>query len=61
VPGKTFKRYIRAKGGIPPYRFTAGSLDPALLLGRGGFFQQPLVNKVRAALPATFPLGRTAS
>jgi hypothetical protein len=57
VPGKTFKRFVRAKGGIPPYRFTAGSLDPALLLGRGGFFSTPLVNKVRAALPPTFPVG----
>ena len=57
VPGKPFKRYIRAKGGIPPYRFTAGSLFPALLLGRGGFFSTPLVNKIRTGVPAAFPVG----
>ena len=58
VPGKFFRRFIRAKGGIPPYHVTAGSLDKSIfVLYRGGQITVPFVNKVRTSLPPAFPVG----
>ncbi len=57
VPGDNFKRFMRGRGGIPPYKFTAGTLAPALFLGKGGLFSTPPVNKVRPPLPPASPLG----
>jgi len=58
VPGNLFHRYIHGRGGIPPYKITAGSLDTShFFLGIGGFFDTPLAGKVRPPLAADFPLG----
>jgi hypothetical protein len=57
VPGGVLRRYVRAKGGIPPYKFTADVLPNALSLGKGGLFTTPVTNKLRPVLPANFATG----
>ena len=57
VPGKFFHRYIRCKGGLPPYKCLAGSLNNALFLGFNGFFDTTVTTKIRPPLPPAFPVG----